>query len=90
MRVIYQRCCGIDVHKKMIVACLLIWTAQGVQKEIRTESHDAIDRGCLITTCDGVFSEDSRWHLSRLDRRNLKGAPHSGSKKFDASLRQRS
>ena len=41
MQVIYQRCCGIDLHKKSIVACLLICTAQGVQKEIQTESHDA-------------------------------------------------
>jgi len=38
MQVIYQRCCGIDVHKKMIVACLLICTAQGMQKEIQTFS----------------------------------------------------
>jgi transposase len=38
MRVIYERCCGIDLHKKMIVACLLIVTAQGVQKEIQTFS----------------------------------------------------
>ncbi len=38
MQVIYQRCCGIDVHKKMIVVCLLICTAQGVQKEIQTFS----------------------------------------------------
>ena len=38
MQVIYQRCCGIDVHKKMIVACLLIGSAQGVQKEIQTFS----------------------------------------------------
>jgi transposase len=36
MRMIYDRCCGIDLHKKMIVACLLIVTAQGVEKEIRT------------------------------------------------------
>src|SRR5207248_1562868 len=36
--VIYQRCCGIDVHKQMIVACLLTCTAQGVQKEIQTFS----------------------------------------------------
>ena len=35
MQVIYQRCCGIDLHKKMIVACLLICTAQGVHKEIQ-------------------------------------------------------
>ena len=38
MQVIYQRCCGIDIHKKMLVACLLICTAQGVQKEIQTFS----------------------------------------------------
>ncbi len=38
MQVIYQRCCGIDVHKKMLVACLLSCTAQGVQKEIQTFS----------------------------------------------------
>jgi transposase len=38
MQVIYQRCCGIDLHKKSIVACLLICTAQGVQKEIQTFS----------------------------------------------------
>ncbi len=38
MQVIYQRCGGIDVHKKMIVACLLICTVQGVQKEIQTFS----------------------------------------------------
>jgi transposase len=38
MQVIYQRCCGIDVHKKMIVACLLLCTAQGVDKEIQTFS----------------------------------------------------
>src|SRR5215467_255995 len=38
MRILYHRCCGIDVHKKMIVVCLLIITAQGVQKEIQTFS----------------------------------------------------
>jgi len=35
MRIMYQRCCGIDVHKKMIVACLLMISDQGVQKEIQ-------------------------------------------------------
>lgn len=36
MQLMYHRCCGIDVHKKMIVACLLIITDQGVHKEIQT------------------------------------------------------
>lgn len=35
MRILYHRCCGIDVHKKMIVACLLMISDQGVQKEIQ-------------------------------------------------------
>src|SRR6266702_2612840 len=38
MQVLYQRCCGLDIHKKLMVACLLIWTSQGVRKEIRTFS----------------------------------------------------
>src|SRR5205823_12430756 len=38
MQVVYDRCCGLDVHKKLIVACVLSRTPQGVQKEIRTFS----------------------------------------------------
>lgn len=37
MEVIYQRCCGIDIHKKVIVVCLITLTAHGERhKEIRT------------------------------------------------------
>lgn len=28
MQAVYERCCGIDVHKKMIVACLIVGTKQ--------------------------------------------------------------
>jgi transposase len=36
MRIIHQRCCGLDVHKKVIVACLLIVQGNGeLYKEIR-------------------------------------------------------
>src|SRR5215472_10684852 len=39
MQVIHQRCCGLDVHKKTIVACVLITAADGsVQKQTRTFS----------------------------------------------------
>jgi transposase len=38
MQVVYDRCCGLDIHKKLIVACVLSRTPQGVQKEIRTFS----------------------------------------------------
>jgi len=32
MQVVYERCCGLDVHKAKVVACLLA----GKQKEIQT------------------------------------------------------
>lgn len=39
MEVTYQRCCGLDVHKKMVVACLSIVGSEGERhKEIRTFS----------------------------------------------------
>jgi transposase len=39
MQVVYKRCCGIDVHKKSIVVCVLIAREDGTeQREIRTFS----------------------------------------------------
>lgn len=36
MRIIYKRCCGLDVHKKVIVACLLLLEGDGeLRREIR-------------------------------------------------------
>jgi transposase len=44
MQVVYQRCCGLDIHKKLIVACLVLMSSQGVQtKEIRTFSTTLAD-----------------------------------------------
>ena len=42
MEVIYERCCGIDVHKKMLAVCLF----NGRQKEIRnfgTMTEDVLE-----------------------------------------------
>src|SRR5215211_2930787 len=37
MDVVYERCCGLDVHKRTVVACLLTPGEQGApQKEVRT------------------------------------------------------
>lgn len=39
MQVVYERACGIDVHKKIIVVCVLLTQADGtVQRHIRTFS----------------------------------------------------
>ena len=36
MRIVYKRCCGMDVHKKVIVACLLVLDRHGeLHKQIR-------------------------------------------------------
>ncbi len=36
MRIIYKRCCGLDVHKKVIVACLLLLEPDGeLRKEVK-------------------------------------------------------
>ncbi|HET8683664.1 MAG TPA: IS110 family transposase [Micromonosporaceae bacterium] len=37
MEVVYERCCGLDVHKKLVVACLVTPGAGGVpRKEVRS------------------------------------------------------
>lgn len=36
MEVLYARCCGLDVHRNMVVACLSIIEAGQRRKEIRT------------------------------------------------------
>jgi hypothetical protein len=39
MQVVHERCCGLDVHKKTVVACTLITLVNGeVQRHIRTFS----------------------------------------------------
>ena len=35
MQVIYELCCGLDVHKRTITACVLKWLGGAWQKEIR-------------------------------------------------------
>ncbi|HEV8190279.1 MAG TPA: IS110 family transposase, partial [Ktedonobacterales bacterium] len=50
MRVLYKHCCGLDVHKKFVVACLLRTSAEGsTEKEIRTFSTMTNE---LLTLCD--------------------------------------
>ncbi len=68
MDVLYERCCGIDVHKKMVVACLITPDATGTPtKETRTygtmtadllEMMDwLVDAGCTHVAMEstGVF-----------------------------------
>ncbi len=40
MDVVYERCCGLDIHKRTVVACLVVPEADGSgdrpRKEVRT------------------------------------------------------
>ena len=37
MQVVYERCCGLDVHKKTVVACVLIAQEDGaVRRQVRS------------------------------------------------------
>lgn len=44
MQVVHARCCGLDVHKKTVVACVLITAEDGsVQRQVRTFSTMTTD-----------------------------------------------
>jgi len=36
MELLYERCCGLDVHKKIVVACLILVIDGQRRKEMRT------------------------------------------------------
>jgi transposase len=37
MRIVHQRCCALDVHKKSITACVLVWDGQQLIEERKKE-----------------------------------------------------
>jgi transposase len=50
MEILYPRCCGLDVHKRTVVACLLVSGPEGqAAKEIRTFGTMTAD---LLALCD--------------------------------------
>jgi transposase len=56
MRVLHERCCGLDIHKRFVVACLLTTSVEGiVHKEVRTYSAMTND---LLALADWLRAED--------------------------------
>jgi len=37
MRIVHQRCCALDVHKKSITACVLVWDGEELIEERKKE-----------------------------------------------------
>jgi transposase len=49
MQVLYERCCGVDVHKKTVVACVLITSPDGqVHKQVRYRKTRVPERAQAI------------------------------------------
>jgi len=34
MRIVHQRCCALDVHKRNITACVLVWDGKQLVEEL--------------------------------------------------------
>jgi transposase len=55
MDVVYARCCGIDIHKRIAVACVIVSEKRGrARKEIRTFGTMTDD---LLALADWLTSE---------------------------------
>src|SRR5690242_3159094 len=56
MQVVYERCCGLDVHKKTVVACVLLTQPDGsVVRTIRTFSTMTAD---LLALSDWLQAQE--------------------------------
>ena len=56
MRVLHERCCGLDIHKQFVVACLLTASPDGtVHKEVRTYSAMT---NALLALADWLRAEE--------------------------------
>ena len=72
---VHRNCCGLDVHKKMIAACLLRERLEGFSREaITPESHDPVaSKGILVVE---IFQHLSRRTVTNPQRALLKERVH--------------
>ena len=55
MEIIHERCCGLDVHQKTVVACVLVTAADGaVQRRVRSFGTMTADLLALSDWLDGL------------------------------------
>jgi Transposase and inactivated derivatives len=60
MEAVYERCCGIDVHKKKIVACLSVGGKQEIRnygtstKDLKEMAQWLMDNGCQISAMEST------------------------------------
>jgi transposase len=86
MDVVYERCCGLDVHKKTVVACLITpGSGRAPRKEVRTFGTMTEDllalgdwlaaAGCTHVAMEstGVYWQPVVRHEALLNREGMKG-----------------
>ena len=74
MQVVYERCCGLDVHKETVVACLLRPRAEGqVQREV-------LDGASVVRTDPGLV----RHLLTNLVANAVDAMPNGGKLEVQA------
>lgn len=60
MRAVYERCCGIDVHKKMIVACMLVGSKSETRtygtstEDLREMAYWLLDNNCQMAAMEST------------------------------------
>ena len=86
MEIVHARCCGLDVHKKSVVACVLISQPDGlIERQVRTFKTMTGDLlaladwlSCLGVTHVALESTGVYWrpvvrHEALFDREGMKG-----------------
>ena len=86
MDLLYERCCGLDIHKKLVVACMITPGAKGApRKEVRsfgTMTADLLvlsdwleEQGATHVAMEstGVYWKPLVRHEALLDREGMKG-----------------
>jgi transposase len=66
MEIVYERCCGMDIHKKNVVVCLVTPDAQG-QRHKQTRTFRTITQDLLLlrdwlqsASCTHIAMESNR------------------------------
>ena len=85
MQVLYERCCGLDIHKRTVVACLIVTRPTGqVLKTIRTfvtMTEDLLTLGDWLTEagCTHVAMESTGVYVRRIAAHAIPAAGRTGS-----------
>ena len=59
MEVLYKRCCGIDIHKNMMVACIFTSVRKKEIRQFSTMTEDILQLVSWLKETSSFFIKDS-------------------------------